>query len=250
MSYPAVIHPDLFSRYTNLVSGCSTRHGGASIGVYESFNLGYSVGDDPLNVDQNIAKFCESFGFSKANLAKSHQVHGVEVLVVESPGNYEGYDALITNKNGILLAVTVADCVPILLFDSKRHVIAAIHAGWKGSAHKIVTKTIERMTHEYGTECKDLKAFIGPCIGKDSFEVHDDVAHYLDMTCKKSLVEEGKFLVDLQKANIDQLIELGLKEEDIEVSKFDTYQSTNMFFSHRKENGSTGRMMAAIGLKN
>ena len=250
MSHPTVILPDLFSKYTNLVGGFSTRHGGASIGVYKSFNLGYSVGDNPLNVDRNIAKFCESFGFYKANLAKSHQVHGVEVLVVESPGNYEGYDALITNRNGILIAVTVADCVPILLFDAKRKVIAAIHAGWKGSADKIVTKTVERMALEYGTECKNLKAFIGPCIGKDSFEVHDNVAQYFDSTCKKSLIEEGKFLVDLQKANIDQLIELGLKDGDIEISNYDTYQSTNMFFSHRKENGKTGRMMAAIGLKN
>jgi len=248
-SFPAVLHPDLLAKYPNLESGMSTRNGGNSKGVFENFNLGLAVGDDAEIVNENRTLFCSWFGFTLNDLAKSHQVHGNEVLVVEAPDSYEGYDALITNRKGILLAVTVADCVPILLYDKARRVIAAVHAGWKGSAFKIVTKTIERMTNEYGTKTRDIVCFVGSCIGKDSFEVHNDVAQYFDDTCKKSLPEEGKYLVDLQKANIDQLLILGVKEKYIEISKYDTYQCTNMYFSHRKENGNTGRMMAAIGLK-
>jgi hypothetical protein len=248
-SFPAFIHPKLLSRYADIESGMSTRHGGESTGVYQSFNLGYSVGDNEVIVDKNRAFFCSHFGFEPVDLAKSHQVHGNEVLVVESSGGYDGYDALITNRKGILLAVTVADCVPILIYDKARKVIAAVHAGWKGSAHKIVTKTIEKMTEEYGTKTRDIVCFVGSCIGKDSFEVHNDVAQYFDDTCKSSLAEVGKYLVDLQKTNIDQLLDLGVKEKYIEVSSDDTYQSTDLYFSHRKENGKTGRMMAAIGLK-
>ena len=248
-SFPAVIHPRLLSQYADLACGMSTRHGGESAGIYESFNLGYAVGDDKVTVDKNRALLCSYFGFEPNDLAKSHQVHGNEVLVVESPGSYEGYDALITNRKKILLAVTVADCVPILMYDKVRKVIAAIHAGWKGSAHNIVTKTIEKMTAEFETKPRDIVCFVGSSIGKDSFEVHIDVAQYFDDTCKKSLSEEGKFLVDLQKANIDQLLGLGVEEMHIEVSSDDTFQRTDLYFSHRKENGKTGRMMAAIGMK-
>src|SRR5262245_7864917 len=140
-----VIRPLIFSGFNQVSAGQSTRHGGVSPAPWNTLNLGKSTADDPANVAENRGRFCRNMGFAPAQLAWSRQVHGEQIRVVTAPGGADGYDALVTNVPGILLAVSVADCTPALVFDPENGVVAAIHAGWKGTASGLVRKTLDQM---------------------------------------------------------------------------------------------------------
>lgn len=240
--------PEIFSPFSNLVTGESTRHGGISPAPYNALNLGGSTKDAPENVLENNKRFFDSLHIDFENVAKSHQVHGAEVLKVTSAGRYEGYDALITNLPNIQLAVTIADCTPILIFDPVKKAVAAIHAGWRGTVQEIVLKTALAMQKEYGTNPEDCLAYVGTCIDECSFEVGEDVADNFSSTFKRWDDQRNKFFVNLKSANKEQLIRFGIKPENIEVSPFSTVLNNDDYFSYRYENGLTGRMLATIGL--
>lgn len=244
-----MIFPEIFYQTDFVIAAQSTRHGPYKGGLYPSFNLGESVGDDIDIVDQNKRYFCNQLGFEYDHLAKSKQVHGAEVLKIVSPGRYEGYDAMITNVSGILLAVTVADCVPILLVEPKTGTIAAIHSGWRGSALNILGKTVLALKNFYGAAPSNVLAYIGTCISGDCYEVSLDVAKKFNPSFYKQSIEEDKYFLDLKNVCYNQLIELGVLPTNIEVSSFCTVANNDLFYSHRHEKGNTGRMLAAIGLK-
>jgi YfiH family protein len=150
------IRPSIFNNsYPAVVAAESTRHGGVSPAPYHSLNLGKSTEDATENVLQNRLLFCRALGFEPAQMAWSKQVHGDQVRLVTAPGGAEGFDALITNQPDILLGVSVADCTPILVYDAKQKAVAAIHAGWRGTAAQIVLKTLKRMGTEYGSVGSD-----------------------------------------------------------------------------------------------
>jgi len=127
--------------------------------------------------------------------------------------------------------------------------VAAIHAGWRGTVAQIVTHTLHKMHKEYSTEGKDCRAFIGACISQKHFEVGEEVAAQFDEQLKYFDSAKQKWSVNLKEANRQQLLVFGLKENHIEVSPYCTVEHNELFFSHRKENGTTGRMMAVIGMK-
>ncbi|HXQ97683.1 MAG TPA: peptidoglycan editing factor PgeF [Candidatus Limnocylindrales bacterium] len=196
-------------------------------------------------------------------------------------------DALITRTRGLLLAVQTADCVPVLLADHKLHAVAAIHAGWRGTLARIVAKTVGRMNMEFGSRPQDLVASIGPAIGRCSYEVGPEVAQafagqfpnareWFDFphglrdgqSDEQFIAGEGpnplKWLsmmppghdapppsvnLDLMAANRWQLLDAGVPAKNIVASKLCTACNTDILFSHRRENGRTGRMLAAIGLR-
>lgn len=241
--------PAIFSRFPHLAAAESTRHGGVSPAPYASLNLGKNTDDDPANVAENRRRFCAALGFSPAQMAWSKQIHSDQIRVVSEPGGAEGYDALVTNRPGILLAVSVADCTPILIFDVKNKAVAAIHAGWPGTAARLVEKTLRRMSVEFGTKGTDCYAWVGTCIDECSFEVGEEVAVQFDAAFKRFEAGRGKFMVDLKKANAAQLLAFGVPENQIETSPWSTVLNNEDYFSHRKEKGKTGRMLAAIGLR-
>lgn len=232
----------------NVIAGQSTRLGGKSQPPFSTLNLGLNTDDDPQVIRENRTLFFNSIGIREDRVAGAHQVHGTEILEVNSPGLHEGYDAFITNRKQILLTVTVADCTPILICDPVRNAIAAIHAGWKGTAYKIVQKTLSKMQNRYGTEGKDCFAYIGTCIDECSFEVDADVADEFSEKFKRWDSQKGKFFVDLKLANKQQLLNMGVPEDQIEISPFSTFTHNDRFFSYRKEGGQTGRMLAVIGM--
>lgn len=242
-----IIRPGIFDNEP-VIAAQSTRLGGVSPVPFYSMNLGLSVNDEELNVLKNRELFFGGLGIPTARLAKSHQVHGTDVLVVRQPGSSEKYDAQITNIPDIFLVASVADCTPVLVFDTKNKAVAAVHAGWRGTVGGIVQKTLARMQQEYGTHGSDCKAFIGACISAKNFEVGDDVAQHFDASLKRFDAEKQKWLVDLKAANRQQLLAAGLKPENIEVSEYCTVENNDLFFSHRKEKGRTGRMMVVIGI--
>lgn len=245
---PVFTSPEIFSGFNNVIAGESTRHGGVSETPYKSLNLGGATQDDPDHVLKNNHIFFGALGVRFEQVAKSHQVHGCEVLKVVAPGRYEGFDAMITNVPGIQLAVTIADCTPILIYDNIQQAVAAIHAGWKGTVQEIVKKTVAFMQKEYTTNPADCFAYVGTCIDDCSFEVGAEVAENFSSVHKHWNSGKEKFYVDLKAANRDQLIETGFKPAHIGISAYSTVLNNDDYFSYRAEKGVTGRMLATIGI--
>lgn len=240
--------PTLFTDFDQLVVGESTRRGGVSPVPFASLNLGLFTDDSSDNVAENRRRFCAELGILPEQLAGSYQVHGDQVLVVEKAGQYEGYDALISRKKNVFLTVTVADCVPVLIFDPVGEAVAAIHAGWKGTLAGIVAKTLAEMNTALGTHARNCHAYIGTCIDECSFEVDGDVADHFATPFKRWEANKNKFFIDLKKANQQQLIQSGLPANQIEISPYSTYLQNDDYFSYRKENGQTGRLLGLIGI--
>ncbi len=243
-----ILIPKIFNS-AKIIAGQSTRVGGISADPFHSLNLGLSVNDDEKNVWKNRELFFGKLGIPLPQISRSHQVHGNKVLLVNEPITSEGYDALITNKHNNYLAVSVADCTPILIHDEKQNAVAAIHAGWKGTIGKIVSNTLHEMQNHFGTEGKDCKAFIGVCISYSNFEVGEEVAEKFDNAFKRFDAEKQKWFVDLKNENQQQLLDFGVLPQNIEISDYCTISNNDLFFSHRKEKGKTGRMMAVIGMR-
>ncbi len=242
MTHNRVIRPDIFSHIPQLVAGISTRHGGVSSQVYQSLNLGVHTDDDPVAISSNLDLFCADLGISPDALARSYQVHGSEIWTSVSPGYESGYDAIMTQEPGIFAGVGIADCCPILLADPKQEVAAAIHAGWKGTVAQIVHKTASALIAG-GSNPEDILAYIGPCISLEHFEVGDEVAEQFEFKERRG----ARWHVDLKATNAAQLQALGISQ--IDISDYCTVANNDLFFSHRKENGITGRMLAVIGFQ-
>jgi hypothetical protein len=211
-------------------------------------NLGKSTADDPEAVVKNRLSFFGSLGIRQEQLVISKQVHGNRVLVTDKAGIHEGYDASVTNVPGVSLVVSVADCTPVLIHDEQNNAVAAIHAGWRGTVDGIVKEALTCMQEHYGTQGKNCKAFIGACISYKNFEVGEEVAQHFADDQKRFDADRNKYFVDLKKANAQQLMDFGVPAQNIEVSEFCTVEHNDRFFSHRLENGITGRMMAVIGI--
>lgn len=242
-----IIYPSIFKDQP-IIAAQSTRLGGVSLPPYDSMNLGMSVNDLKENVIKNRELFFGESGIGLHQLVISKQVHDNKVYVANVPIITEGYDALITNKPNVFLAISIADCTPILIYDTRNKAVAAIHAGWKGTVAKIVTNTLQKMQETYGTKGYDCKAYIGACIGYTNFEVGEEVAQHFDAAFKKFDEQKQKWFVDLKSTNKKQLLDFGVIDENIEVSDYCTVKDENLFFSHRRDKGLSGRMMVAIGL--
>ncbi|MFN4145344.1 MAG: peptidoglycan editing factor PgeF [Runella sp.] len=241
--------PAIFQAFEGVLAAESMRHGGVSPAPYHSLNLGINTHDTPDHVATNRALFLTSLGITENQLATSFQVHGEEIAIVSSGGRSEGFDALITDSPNVFVGVTVADCTPILIFDSARRVAAAVHAGWKGTAARLVSKTLQTMQQTFGSKPADCYAYIGTCIDECAFEVGEEVAARFSDSFKRFDVNIGKYFIDLKRANAAQILDFGLPATQIEISPFSTVLHNDDYFSHRANQGQTGRMMALIGFR-
>ena len=239
--------PALFTPFSELIAAESTRHGGISPTPFASLNLGINTTDDPASVDENRRRFFAAIGADISQFASAHQVHGTEVLYTTEPGRFEGYDALITNRPCLVVGVTVADCVPILLYDQANQAVAAIHAGWRGTVGGIVRKTLAAMQQQFGTAASHCFAYVGTCIDACSFEVGSEVADQFSAAFRRA--DGAKYYIDLKAANTQALLDFGIPAEQISVSPFSTVLNNEDYFSYRAEGGQTGRMLAVIGVK-
>lgn len=242
--------PTIFQQFSNLTIAESTRHGGVSKAPFTSLNLGINTNDDSKNVLENRRAFFEKLGISEAQFASSYQVHGDQIQVVTEAGRIEGYDALITNQPNIFVGVTVADCTPILIYDTRTQAVGAVHAGWRGTVAQIVLKTLQTMQQVYHTQATDCYAYVGTCIDECSFEVGEEVAEQFSDEFKRFDSTLGKYLIDLKRANAAQLSAFGVPTSQIEISPYSTITHNDDYFSYRLEKGQTGRMLAVIGMKN
>jgi YfiH family protein len=242
------IQPTIFNP-AKIRSAVSTRNGGVNTGFYSSLNMGKSTKDNPEHVLENRTLFFSDLGIDEEKTALSYQVHGCEILKAENPCRENGYDALLTNKKKLFLVVSIADCIPVLVYDPIKEVVAAIHAGWRGTASHIVLKTLQTMQRDYGSAPENCFVYIGPGLCIEHFEVGDEVAAHFSDNHKHFDTSLRKYFVDLKSANRDQALGFGVHEKNIEVSEKCTFCEENMFFSHRRDKGNTGRMVAVIGMK-
>lgn len=240
--------------------GFTTRHEGVSRPPYNSLNLGMNTQDQQANVEGNRSLLARAFGVNQEALVTPRQVHGSDILVINEANedfshflSVEG-DAVITNQPNVIIGVCVADCAPILLCDPVNKVIAVVHAGWKGTAAKLVSKTVAGMEAEFGSTPRLLHAAIGPCIQKCCYEVDEPVRKAfqqgdLDWNSCAELTSPGKWQLDLAAANRDLLRAAGLPDESIQVSEQCVCCHSEQFFSYRRDQEESGRQMGFIMLK-
>ncbi|MGC9375810.1 MAG: peptidoglycan editing factor PgeF [Bacteroidales bacterium] len=233
----------------------TTRTGGFSKNYLAGFNLGYSVGDDPKIVTQNLNLLAKALDIRKEQLVSPKQTHSKNIGVVTSITDiFPNTDALITNIPGICIFVRTADCVPILLYDPVQKAVAAIHSGWKSTLQEISKHTINRMQKEYGTQPKNLIAAIGPSIGPEVYEVGTEVIeqfknHFIFDNYITPVKNSDKGLLNLWKINHQILIDSGVPKEQIEVAGMCTYSNPELFYSARRDGVKCGRLATGIMLK-
>lgn len=235
--------------------GFTTRNGGVSEGQFRSLNLGINRGDKKEHVSRNYHIIAERIGFDPNNMALTSQVHGDNVrVIIQGGGFFEPAggpcDALITNVQGIALIVFTADCVPILLYDPVSRCIGAVHAGWRGTANGILRKAVNMMAREYGARPGDIRAAIGPSIGRCCFEVDSEVYEklkgaYPDIDSVTGRKEE-KYYPDLKALNRSMLIRCGVDAGNVSVVGLCTKCGHEMFWSHRRDGERRGLQGAII----
>ncbi|MCP4521630.1 MAG: peptidoglycan editing factor PgeF [Cytophagales bacterium] len=241
-----------FLNFEEVFQFTSTRKGGVSNGVFGSLNLGYNTPDTSENVVENRALLQKAIGTKHLIFPKQTHTNHVEVVTKKNQyDEFEETDALITNEKGIALAVICADCVPIILYDHKKQVIAVIHAGWRGTVGRIVQNTVQKMTEVYGSNPQNIWAGIAPSISKEAYEVGEEVIQIVKETIGEDVFyakDNEKYLLDLWEANKKVLIESGIPYHQIEIAEICTYQSSDTFFSYR-HCSDTGRFATGIVLK-
>jgi polyphenol oxidase len=210
-------------------------------------NMSYHVGDHPNIVEENRKLFFSHIGISEREVAVPHQCHSNIAARVDQPGEYNSCDALITNTRNIALAVTIADCVPILLFDPKNMVIGVVHAGWRGTASTIVQNAVEMMNRIFHSTTRDILVFIGPSAGICCYEVGEEVA--INFENKVVSYASNKYYVNLKEENKQQLLQYGVLESHIEVSVSCTICEDHSFHSYRRDGSQSGRMIAVICMR-
>ena len=241
--------------YSNIFAFSTTRHGGCGEGTYATFNCTHYCGDCPENVKANLEILVTSMPTRPHAFIIPRQTHTTNVRVIEDvfcQEELQDVDAVVTNLKNVCLCVSTADCVPVLLYDKEKQVVAAIHAGWRGTVGRIGEKTLEVMKSHYGAEGKDVIACIGPSISLESFEVGDEVYAAFeeagfDMTCIARKYK--KWHLDLWEVNRLQLLAYGILPENIEVAGVCTYQCHEDFFSARRLGIKSGRILSGIMMK-
>lgn len=249
----------------NISHFITTRLGGMSKHTYSQFNTGAYCGDDPEMVVRNRMLLCDAMDVDPEKLFVPLQVHGDKLLDLkesflnlsqkEKQNQLNGVDALVTSLPGVCIGITTADCVPVLLYAPDKQVVAAVHAGWRGTVLRIVEKTLQYMVDDYQCDPRLIKAGIGPSISLESFEVGEEVVE--EFRLAGFSIEEigyrnektGKMHLDLWKANQIQLVDKGVQTGNIEIAGLCTFSHDELFFSARRLGIHSGRMLSAIQLR-
>lgn len=244
--------------------GFSTRKGGVSTGIFSSMNLNFKRGDDPDAVLENYRRMAAALNMRVDDMVLSDQTHTTNVRVITEedrgkgilrPQDYSDVDGMITNVPGIVLVTSYADCVPLYFVDPVRKAIGLSHSGWKGTVGHIGQKTVWKMHEVYGSEPKDIVAAIGPSICQSCYEVSDDVAEAFRANFTADEVADilldkgnGKYQLDLWKANWYVLTDAGILPEHLSVTDLCTACHPDLLWSHRKTNGQRGGLSAFLSL--
>jgi YfiH family protein len=239
----------------NLDHAILTRHGGLSPAPWNSLNYGRTVGDTDSRVTQNISRGLGATGRLQEEAFDVWQVHSATVVRAEGPnlgGGHLKADAIITDRPGVTLMMRFADCVPIMIYDPQNRAAGVAHAGWLGTVRGMGAELVRSMQKEFGSNPDELIAGIGPSIGPDHYPVGDDVVAQFEKAYGESarrhfLSINGDTHLDLWSANMAQLRAAGVNS--IEVSEICTACNLQDWYSHRGENGATGRFGAHLAIR-
>ena len=226
----------LLNKFDEIEHGFFNSKGGFSKGIYESLNCGIGSKDLKKNVVRNLEKVAKQINTTKQNIILLNQVHSNKVINVRDIFKIRRIgDGLITNRKKLALGILTADCAPILIFDPKKKIIAALHAGWKGAFKDIIVKTINKLNQK-GSKSKDLIAVVGPCISIKNYEVKKDFLNKFLQKSKKNIkffkLYNKKIFFSLNSYIKSQLINMKVKK--IEIIDKNTFPKKNNFFSSRR----------------
>lgn len=233
--------------------GFSPRAGGVSLPPWHSLNLGASVGDDPVAVAENRRRVARAFGVGLERVARIDQVHGAAVHdAADDLAGREG-DALVSDDPRWLLAVSAADCLPVILVDARRGAVAAVHAGWRGAAAGVAAAAVRALVRRYGSDPADLRAWLGPAIQGRCYQVGPEVVAAVradpavpaDVAWPDPTVA-GRWRLDVPGAVRAQLETVGLPPDAIAASATCTHCEADRCFSHRRDAGHSGRHWALV----
>lgn len=229
-----------------------TTRGDSCAGPYDELNLAYHVGDDEAHVTENRKKVAAELGYEAANLVAAHQIHGAKSRLIYQEGRgaldwksaIANCDSLFTESVKIPLLIQVADCAPVLLVDREHHILAVVHAGWRGAVAKIAAQTARTMFLHSTTRFDDLKVGIGPCLCLDCFEIGPEVVESVQKIVPEAVVQNSEW----QKPHLNlrlliqrNLENIGVMPENIEIMNRCPKCENETFFSHRGQNGRAGR---------
>ena len=241
-----ILKPYIFNNYPEIIFGFSTKVSLAAKSPYY-FNLSYSVGDERNIVNKNRKDFFETMGLTVENVGYQRQIHSDIVQVIGCGGDNGASDALITNKRNLGLAIAVADCTPIFIYDKKNKVIAAVHSGWQGTESKILLKTLIKLQKDYSSKPESMIVYVGPSISQNNYEVGKEVADKFDKQFVVPKVE--KYLLDVSGINYNILMNFGIPKNQIQKSELCTYEFNTLLHSYRRDGNLSGRSLGVIAIK-
>lgn len=255
----------IYDLHPSVTAFSTERHCAVTDAPYDGFNITPYTGDAPTHVTACRQELCRRLHIDDSNLVLPHQVHGTQIAEITAANlssPLEGIDAVVTQLANTCIGVSTADCVPILLYDSRNRAIAAVHAGWRGTVARIASKTLIYMRERFGTQSADVRAIIGPSIGPDAFEVGDEVVEAFatsgfDTGCLafKKLrdsagpTEEPRWHIDLWAANAADLRTADVPPEAITITGLCTFTYPARFFSARRLGINSGRMFTGCVIK-
>jgi len=239
--------------------GFSTRLGGVSKGHCATMNISTTRGDDPEAIEENRRRIAAAIGVDPSDFTYTHQTHTTNVAVVEEKdrgGKFLDTDGMVTDIPGICLVTFYADCVPLFFVDPVHCAIGLSHSGWRGTVGRIGRITLELMEKKYGTDPEQVVAAIGPSICQDCYEVSGDVIGKFKDEFDEALWPElfyekadGKYQLDLWKANQAVLRSAGIRKEHIAVTNVCTHCNPEILFSHRSTGTARGNLSAFLALR-
>jgi hypothetical protein len=241
-----ILKPYIFNNYPEIIFGFSTKISSDTKSPYY-FNLSYSVGDEKSKVDNNRKDFFEAIGLTVESVGYQRQIHSDIVQVIGCGGDNGASDALITNNKNLGLAIAVADCTPIFIYDKINKGIAAVHSGWQGTEQKILLKTLVMLQKDHSSNPENMIVYIGPSISQANYEVGKEFAEKFDRTYLEP--KGDKYLLDTGRINYQILLDFGIPKNQIQKSDLCTYEFSTLLHSYRRDGNTSGRSLGVIAIK-
>lgn len=247
-------------RSAELVVGFTSRNGGVSKEAYSSLNCGLHVHDVESDVLQNRRKLAKLIDIPLENWIMGEQVHDIKIKIVDendkgsgafsSASSIPAIDGVLTKTSGVLLSAFFADCIPLYFFDPEAGIIGIAHAGWKGTVGGIASEMVTAFVKQ-GSNKDNILVTVGPGISKEHYEVDERVISKIDEKYREKVLttQDNRSLLDLKELNREILLQSGILSHNIDITSYCTYRDEALFFSHRRDQGKTGRMLGFIGFR-
>ena len=255
---PLLTYP-LLEKTEFVTHGFTTRMGGVSEGYCSTMNISTTRGDDPKAIEENQRRLARALGVRGEDFTYTHQTHTTNVAVVREEDRGKRFmetDGMVTDVPGICLVTFYADCVPLYFVDPVHRAIGLSHSGWRGTVKRMGQVTLERMKEAYGTKPEDVFAAIGPSICQDCYEVSGDVIEEFRKNFSEFVwsqlfyeKENGKYQLNLWRANQIVLTEAGVEAQNIAVTNLCTHCNPEILFSHRSTGVKRGNLSALLAIK-